>query len=121
MPLYIIYLLLIKDGNIAQNGQSLSKIVMSLEKTTKSGGGPLRPLQGPVTPLRHLTKGFFPATSLMVHSIFPKPFYLLSQAECFPKKNLGKLRIKYLCGFRNTLATLFNVLKGIYSSFNANS
>ena len=88
MPLFIIYLLLIKDGNVAQNGQSLSKIAMF-----------------------RIFK--------YIH-VFPKPFYLLYKTE-YCQQNLRKLHIKYLCDFRNTLATLFNVLKSIYSSFNANS
>ena len=60
MPLYIIYLLLIKDGNIAQNGQSLSKIVMSLEKPTKSGGGASQTPAGPCNPPQASYQGIFP-------------------------------------------------------------
>ena len=95
MPLFIIYLLLIKDGNVAQNGQSLSKIAMF-----------------------RIFK-YIP-TLWTVNSVFPKPFYLLYKTE-YCQQNLRKLHIKYLCDFRNTSATLFNVLKSIYSSFNANS
>ena len=43
-----------------------------------------------------------------VNNVFPKPFYLLYQTECC-QQNLRKLHVTYLCDFRNTSATLFNV------------
>ena len=128
MQLFIIYLLQIKDGNVAKNGQNLSKIAMFRIFKYLHYGPSMMPLgktaKGGYRSLRGLSKAYFPGRAPKTPCKFPSGFKYISKTFLSFMSDWMLATKSLDIAYKNVILEIHwphYVLKRIYMSFNANS